>query len=599
MKKKLILLSSALLIIVILMLFSRFIGYYGDWLWFRSLGYGSVFTTILWTKIVLFILFFLVFAAFAWLNIAIARKRGSYTRSLKVPFADRPVRTSDIIFSDRFAKYTWAAIILFLSFIMGSQASGTWETFLKFLHASKFGIADPIFSKDAGFYVFRLPLYNFLQGWYLFSVVVISLAVLTSYFMDQAVGVQGNRFFLNQKARSHLAVLGGLIFLGIALVYRLNLYSLMYSTSGVAYGASYVDVHAQIPAYWAVMVTALIVAILFFLVPFTSKWKFVLYSIGLFFAVLIGFSWIYPSLIEQYVVKPNQLTMETPYILNNIKFTRLGFGLNKVEEKHFPVGPPMTYADLEANDSTIHNIRLWDTRPLLDTYRQLQEIRLYYNFKNVQVDRYHLDGKYTEVAVAARELPVSQLPARARTWINLHLKYTHGYGVVMSPVNEITKNGMPNLIVKNIPPTSGALKITRPQIYYGEQTSQYVLVNTKTKEFDYPKGNEDVYTHYHGTGGVRLSSLFRRLVYAWKFSDINILLTGYVTSKSRIMFHRDITDCERTIAPFLKYDSDPYLVVGNDGRLYWINDAYTTSAMFPYSQPFYGGGKVLRYQLHP
>ncbi len=456
MKKKLILLSSALLIIVILMLFSRFIGYYGDWLWFRSLGYGSVFTTILWTKIVLFILFFLVFAAFAWLNIAIARKRGSYTRSLKVPFADRPVRTSDIIFSDRFAKYTWAAIILFLSFIMGSQASGTWETFLKFLHASKFGIADPIFSKDAGFYVFRLPLYNFLQGWYLFSVVVISLAVLTSYFMDQAVGVQGNRFFLNQKARSHLAVLGGLIFLGIALVYRLNLYSLMYSTSGVAYGASYVDVHAQIPAYWAVMVTALIVAILFFLVPFTSKWKFVLYSIGLFFAVLIGFSWIYPSLIEQYVVKPNQLTMETPYILNNIKFTRLGFGLNKVEEKHFPVGPPMTYADLEANDSTIHNIRLWDTRPLLDTYRQLQEIRLYYNFKNVQVDRYHLDGKYTEVAVAARELPVSQLPARARTWINLHLKYTHGYGVVMSPVNEITKNGMPNLIVKNIPPTSGA-----------------------------------------------------------------------------------------------------------------------------------------------
>ncbi len=591
MKKKLILLSSALLIIVILMLFSRFIGYYGDWLWFRSLGYGSVFTTILWTKIVLFILFFLVFAAFAWLNIAIARKRGSYTRSLKVPFADRPVRTSDIIFSDRFAKYTWAAIILFLSFIMGSQASGTWETFLKFLHASKFGIADPIFSKDAGFYVFRLPLYNFLQGWYLFSVVVISLAVLTSYFMDQAVGVQGNRFFLNQKARSHLAVLGGLIFLGIALVYRLNLYSLMYSTSGVAYGASYVDVHAQIPAYWAVMVTALIVAILFFLVPFTSKWKFVLYSIGLFFAVLIGFSWIYPSLIEQYVVKPNQLTMETPYILNNIKFTRLGFGLNKVEEKHFPVGPPMTYADLEANDSTIHNIRLWDTRPLLDTYRQLQEIRLYYNFKNVQVDRYHLDGKYTEVAVAARELPVSQLPARARTWINLHLKYTHGYGVVMSPVNEITKNGMPNLIVKNIPPTSGALKITRPQIYYGEQTSQYVLVNTKTKEFDYPKGNEDVYTHYHGTGGVRLSSLFRRLVYAWKFSDINILLTGYVTSKSRIMFHRDITDCERTIAPFLKYDSDPYLVVGNDGRLYWINDAYTTSAMFPYSQPFYGGEK--------
>jgi uncharacterized membrane protein (UPF0182 family) len=262
--------------------------------------------------------------------------------------------------------------------------------------------------------------------------------------------------------------------------------------------------------------------------------------------------------------------------------------LNKVEEKPFPVGEPMTYSELKANDSTIHNIRLWDTRPLLETYRQLQEIRLYYNFKNVQVDRYHLNGKYTEVAVAARELPASQLPARAQTWINVHLKYTHGYGLAMSPVNEITNNGMPNLIVKNIPPSSNVLKITRPQIYFGEQTNQYVLVDTKTKEFDYPKGNQDVYTSYHGTGGVRLSSFFRRLIYAWKFSDINILLTGYLTNESRIMFHRDITVRDRTIAPFLRYDSDPYLVVGNDGRLYWIHDAYTTSSMFPYSQPFYG-----------
>ncbi len=589
MKTKLILLSSAILLIAILVGFSIFVGYYGDWLWFRSLSYGAVFTTILWAKILSFLVFFLVFGLFAWWNIAVARKRGSYTRTLKVPFAERAPRLSDIIFSDRYAKYSWAAIILFFSFIMGSQASGTWETFLKFLHASKFGIADPIFSKDAGFYVFRLPLYDFLQGWYLFAVVIISLGVLTSYFMDQAIGVQGNRFYVNKKAQSHLAVLGGLFFLGIALVFRLNLYNLMYSSSGVAYGASYADVHAQIPAYWTVFITSLIVAVFFFMVPYFKKWRYALYSIGLFFAVLILFSWIYPSLIEQYVVKPNQLTMETPYILNNIKFTRLGFGLNKVQDKPFPVGQPLTYAEMKANDSTIHNIRLWDTRPLIETYRQLQEIRLYYNFNNVQVDRYHLDGRYTEVAIAARELPASQLPARAQTWINLHLKFTHGYGLVMSPVNEITEAGMPDLIVKDIPPTSSVLSITRPQIYYGEQTNQYVLVNTKTKEFDYPKGNEDVYTHYHGTGGVRLSDFFRRLVYAWKFSDINILLTGYVTSESRIMFHRNITDCDRTIAPFLKYDSEPYLVVGNDGKLYWINDAYTTSSMFPYSQPFYGG----------
>ncbi len=589
MKTKLLLVSIAILIIALVVVFSGFVGYYGDWLWFRSLGYGAVFTTILWAKILSFLVFFLVFGIFAWWNIAVARKRGSYTRSLKVPFAERAPRLTDIAFSDRFAKYSWAAIILFFSFMMGSQASASWQTFLKFLHATRFGVADPIFSKDAGFYVFRLPFYDFLQGWYLFAVVIVSAGVLISYFMDQAVGLQGNRFSVNKKAQSHLAVLGGLFFLGIAFVFRLNLYNLMYSSSGVAYGASYADVHAQIPAYWAVFIVSLIVAVLFFTVPYFKKWRYVLYSIGLFFAVLIVFSWIYPSLIEQYVVKPNQLTMETPYIVNNIKFTRLGFGLQKVKDKPFPVGQPLTYEEMKANDSTIHNIRLWDTRPLINTYRQLQEIRLYYNFNNVQVDRYHINGRYTEVAVAARELPASQLPARAQTWINLHLKYTHGYGLVMSPVNEITESGMPNLIVKNIPPDSSALSITRPQIYYGEQTNQYVLVNTKTEEFDYPSGSQDVYTSYHGTGGVRLSSLFRRLVYAWKFSDINILLTGYVTSESRIMFHRDITDRDRTIAPFLKYDSEPYLVVGNDGHLYWIHDAYTTSSMFPYSQPFYGG----------
>ncbi len=588
MKTKLVIVSSALLLIALLLLFSLFVGYYGDWLWFQSLGYGAVFTTILSAKILLFIIFFILFGLFAWGNIAIARKRGGYTRSLRMPSAERPIRISDIAFSDRFAKYSWAAIILFFSFVMGSQASGSWETFLKFLHASKFGIADPIFSKDAGFYVFSLPLYDFFQGWYLFAVVIVSLGVVISYFMDQAIGLQGNRFYVNQKTRSHLAVLGGLFFLGIALVFRLNLYNLMYSSAGVAYGASYADVHAQIPAYWTVLVTSLIVAILFFLVPFFNKWKYVLYSVGLFFVVLIGFSWIYPSLIEQYVVKPSELTMETPYILNNIKFTRLGFGLNKVEEEPFPVGQPMTYAEMQANDSTIHNIRLWDTRPLIETYRQLQEIRLYYNFSNVQVDRYHFHGKYTEVAVAARELPASELPARAQTWLNIHMKYTHGYGLVMSPVNEITEAGMPNLIVQNIPPSSSALSITRPQIYYGEQTNQYVLVNTKTKEFDYPSGSQDVYTSYHGRGGVLLSNLFRRLVYAWKFQDINILLTGYLTSESRIMFHRIITDRDRTIAPFLRYDSDPYLVVGKDGKLYWIHDAYTTSSMFPYSQPFYG-----------
>ncbi len=585
MRSKSTIITFLLLIIALLAMSAIFAGYYGNWLWFRNMGFGAVFTTILWAKSLAFVVFFLLSGLFAWGNIAIARKRGVHTRALKVFAPEQQMTLSRIAFSSKYAKYSWAGIILFFSFIMGSRAAAAWEIFLKFLHASKFGITDPIFSKDAGFYVFHLPLYDFIQGWYLFCVVVVLIAVAASYFMDLSITVQENRFSINKKARSHLTILGGFLFLGIALSFRLKLYGLMYSNSGVTFGASYADVHAQIPAYWTVLIIALIVALISFLTPLLNRWKLLLYSIGVYFVVLLGFSWIYPALIEQYIVKPTELTKETPYILHSIKFTRLAFGLNKIKEKPFPVGPPLTYNDIKNNQATVHNIRLWDTRPLIETYRQLQEMRLYYNFKNVNIDRYHFKNKYTEVALAARELSSSKLPVRARTWLNIHLKYTHGYGLVMSPVNEITKDGMPDLIVKNIPPSSNVLSITRPEIYYGEQTNQYVLVNTKTKEFDYPKGNHNLYTSYQGKGGVQLSSIFRRLVYTWHFSDINILLTHYITGKSRIMFHRDITDRDHTIAPFLAYDSDPYLVVGKDGNLYWIHDAYTTSTMFPYSQP--------------
>ena len=301
--------------------------------------------------------------------------------------------------------------------------------------------------------------------------------------------------------------------------------------------------------------------------------------------VLVGFVWIYPYIIEQYRVKPNELKMETPYIMNNIKFTRAAFGLNNIKTETFPVDQNISYKDIQENHHTIENIRLWDRRPLIQTYKQLQEIRLYYDFNSVQVDRYPFE-KYPAVVLGARELPFSEIPDRAQTWVNKHLIYTHGYGIVMNPVNEITPNGMPNLIVKDIPPVATVpLKLNQMAIYYGEETDQYLLVNTKTKEFDYPKGEENVYASYNGKGGVQISSLFRRLVYAWKFSDIKILLTGYLTDQSRIMFYRNITQRDQILAPFLSFDSQPYPVVGDDGNLYWIHDAFTVSNMFPYSEP--------------
>ncbi len=246
----------------------------------------------------------------------------------------------------------------------------------------------------------------------------------------------------------------------------------------------------------------------------------------------------------------------------------------------------MSYDDIKKNEATIHNIRLWDHRPLVQTYKQLQEIRLYYDFNSVDVDRYHFNDKYTQVAVAGRELPPSQLPARARTWVNMHLVYTHGYGVVMSPVNKFTPDGMPDFIMQDIPPKSSTpLRVTRPEIYYGKETDGFAIVHSRTKEFDYPKGDQNAYTFYQGKGGVQISSFFRRLAYAVDLSDVNVLLSSYITDQSRLMLHRRIADRVRTIAPFLAYDSDPYIVVGADGRLYWIQDAYTTSTMFPYSEP--------------
>ena len=567
-------------------LLTLFVSYYGDWLWFENIGFGQVFTTILEAKVLAFAIFFIIFGIFAGANIVIARRWGRPSRPTRVVTSELPHSALGIIFHEAYSSYVWAIIVLSLSFVMGSSASKSWMTFLQFLHRSPFGVSDPIFHRDLGFYLFTLPFYNFFQGWYLSTLFLVAIGVGLSYYLDQAIGVKENSLYIYPRVKSHLGALGGLFSLGIAWTYWLKLYGLMYSRSGVAYGASYSDVYAQIPAYWVLMILALLMAVFLFLMPVIKRWRWVLYTIGAYLVVAIGFSWIYPRIIEQYVVKPNELVKETPYIENNIKFTRLGFGLDKAQEKAFTVNEGMTYKDIQQNQPTIHNIRLWDHRPLIQTYKQLQEIRLYYDFQRVNVDRYQIGNNYTQVALAARELPASLLPTQARTWVNTHLVYTHGYGLVMSPVNEVTRDGLPNLIIKDIPPQSStSTEITRPEIYYGEGTEVFTIVHTRTKEFDYPKGNQNEYASYEGKGGVQISSFFRRLVYAWNFLDPNVLLSNYITGDSRIMFHRTVTDRDHTIAPFLSYDSDPYLVVGDDGHLYWIHDAYTMSNMFPYSQP--------------
>jgi len=585
--KKIILIIAAIL--VALYLLNLFLNYYGDWLWFNSMLYGSVFNTIIIAKVISFTLFFLIFVLYFSIHIRIARKRGVITRGNLFFSDDDPRQIILNIYKGKVVFWLWAVLTMFLGIFMGLYAVGSWSDFLQFIHASSFGIQEPIFGKDVGFYIFKLPVYQFITSWYLSMVVITFIAVLISYYLDNAFSLTGKGYNFPTSVRRHLFIQTGFFVLGISAFYSLKLFNILYSSHGAAYGASYMDVYAQIPAYWIIVILSIGVTLILFLSPIFKKKKIILYAAGVWLLVLIGFVWIYPKMIEQFVVKPNELQKETPYILNNIKFTREAYGLNKIKSELFPVDETITYNDIQENRNTIENVRLWDRRPLIQTYKQLQEIRLYYNFKSVQIDRYHFD-KYTEVALAARELPVSQIPDRAQTWVNEHLIFTHGYGVVMNPVNEILPNGMPNLVVQDIPPTATVpLNLKQMGIYYGEESNQFVLVNTTAKEFDYPKGDDNVYTSYAGQGGVRISNLFRRIAYAWKFSDIKILLTGYLTDQSRIMFYRNITQRDKIIAPFLSYDSQPYLVVGQDGQLYWIHDAYTTSNMFPYSEPISQG----------
>ncbi len=582
--KSIIIIIAAILAVFYLL--KLFLDYYGDWLWFNNMHYGSVFNTMLSARIISFSVFFLAFAVFFSLNIRRAYHNGNVSRNINSLREDDPRKLILTIYHGKTVFWLWGAAALFFSIILSSSAVIHWNDFLQYIHASSFGIKEPVFGKDAGFYVFKLPVYRYLLSQYHSIVIITAIGVLVSYYLDSAISFINNKLSISKRVKNHLFRLIGFFALGISASWFLKLYGNLYSSQGPAYGPSYMTVHAQIPADWAILVMSVVLTILLFLMPLIKKTKILLYATGVWLFILVGFVWIYPGIVEQYAVKPTELSKETPYILNNIKFTREAFGLNKVRVEPFPVDQSLTYQDIIENQSTIENIRLWDRRPLIQTYKQLQEIRLYYDFNSVQVDRYHFD-KYTEVALAARELPVSQIPARARTWVNEHLIYTHGYGVVMNPVNKIMEDGMPDLIMKDIPPiTTTPLTLKQMAIYYGEETDQYVLVNTNAKEFDYPKGDKNVYTDYKGDGGVRISSLLRRIVYAWKFSDLKILLTGYLTSQSRIMFYRNITERDQTIAPFLSYDSQPYLVVGTDGQLYWIHDAYTTSNMFPYSEPY-------------
>lgn len=545
---------------------------YTDYRWFEEVGYTSVLTTEWTMRLAIFFGTAIVFFIFYVINIAIARR-------LTPRFADetsRWVRLAE--FAGKSVTFLLVSAGVLLAFIVGVLAQNNWLALLRYANAVPFGVSDPIFGQDVAFYVFTLPIYRFLVSWGGSAIILTALATGATYLMGLG------RIQWTNAVKAHLSFLGFLFLLINAWSYQLDKYELVYSPRGVVFGASYTDVNAQMPAYNILSILALALAVLLLVNVFVRALKAIGIAVALWILAALVLSEFYPNIVQNFEVKPNEFVKEEPYIRHNITLTRLAYALDGIQEAPFPAEEVLSSADIQRNADTINNIRLQDYRPLLQTYNQIQSIRTYYEFSDVDVDRYTIGGKYRQVMISVRELVTNKLTEKAQTWVNLHLVYTHGYGVVVSPVNEFTADGLPNLLVRDIPPI-GAIEVTRPQIYFGEETKEYVFVKTREREFDHPRGDENAFTMYEGTGGVSVGSWWDRLMFALRFGDLNILLTDALTGEGRVLFNRQIQTRIQRIAPFLMLDKDPYPVIA-DGKIVWIQDAYTVTDKYPYSEPY-------------
>ncbi len=563
---------------------------YVDWLWFDNLGYLSVFTTILTTRVTLFVLGALIFAAVFGINVYLAERFSPKGIS---PEAALNIPLEALTWARRLVVIGLIVAGVLLSIVFGAAASGYWETALRFTNAEMFNLTDPLYNRDVSAYLFDLPFYRFLQGWALGVVIVNALFAVGIYAINFALG--GFQFSLTPTLRAHLSTLGVVFFLLLAIGYWLSLQELLYSARGAAYGAAYTDVVIRQPALRVLIVISIVVAILLAANSFLRWQGLPLAAIGIWFLTLTIGTGLLPAAVQRFQVQPNEFEREETYIERSIEMTREGFALNRIEEQPYDSSPEVITGDIvNDNPGTFENIRLWDHRPLRDIYNQIQFFRLQYSFLDIDIDRYTIDGDYRQVMVGTRELVQSQLDPQAQTWVNERLQYTHGYGAAMSPVTEFTQDGLPEFFLQDIPPepVTGAPHVDVPQVYFGEATDDWVIVRSTTPEFDHPTDAGPVYRSFEGDG-VSISGLLTRVLFAWRFTDLNILITGAITDESQILYFRDIQERVGHLAPFLALDSDPYIVVA-DGKLYWVQDAYTISDRFPYSEPAPNGFNYIR-----
>ena len=579
-----IILALVLFFLIVLPLFTNGVDLLVDWLWFKQEGFRIIYRTTLLTQIRLSGLVGVGFMAVTALNLLIARglarRHGFRVNGGIIEFAalDR--------FGIAVQWLIWAGVLL-IGYLVGQWGMTHWLEYLMAKHPQILGQQDPLFGIDLGFYLFRLPFIWFLYYLALAAVIVCILSAVFLYLVEGGVWVTPRGPKVMGAARAHLMVLAAVLFVVFAYRARLAMYGLLYSPRGLIYGAGYADVHATLPVLRVELFLCLLTAVAFLAGAKWGRVRPALYSVGLLVAVAVLGGSIYPEIVQRFIVSPNEIDRERDYIANAIKFTRQAYALDRFEEREFSAVEDLSLDDIRKNEATFRNVRMWDHKPLLTTFAQLQEIQ------HVDNDRYRIDGVYRQVSLSPRELSAASLPGQS--WINEHLAYTHGYGLCLGPVNEFTNEGLPVLFIKNIPPVSTmSIRITRPEIYYGELGNDYCFVKTRAQEFDYPQGDQNVYTNYQGAGGIPVENFWRRLLFALAFGEKNVLFSGDIQPSSRLMIYRRVLDRAQRLTQFITYDHDPYMVVAKDGSLYWILDGYTTSEMYPYSDPAEGIGNYMR-----
>ena len=580
-------LSLALVLLALFVMLPSVAELYTEWLWFGEVGYQGVFLKSLTARGLVGLAAFLAAFTVLFVNLRFAVRRA---RRPFVVFTGGG-NLQPVVLERRHLGLLALAISGLVALFVAGVTSSQWITVLQYLDATPFGEADPLFGRDAGFYIFTLPFLDLVRLG-LQSVVVLSLAgAAGAYIVAGEITLDQTEVRVAPAARQHLLLLTAAIFTLFAWGAYLDMPRLLTTPSGIVHGASWADVMVRLPVFRITMAVSILAAGAALYAAFASTTWPVVAAVGVYVVAWVG-GGAAAALLQQLVVTPDEQQKEAPYIAHNIAATRTAFDLDAVEERQVSGDALLTADDIESNAETINNVRLWDHQPLLDTFGQIQEIRTYYEFASVDNDRYVVDGEYRQTMLSSRELNSDNLPNRS--WVNERLQYTHGFGVALGPVNQVTEEGLPVLFIQDLPPTSQTdLAVEQPSIYFGELSNDYVLINTNTDEFHYPEGEDNVSTRYDGTGGIEIGGLLRRLLLSLHFQSYEMLVSGQLNADSRVIFHRNISDRVATIAPFLRYDADPYLVIA-DGRLYWMRDAYTVSGNYPYSTPAGNGINYIR-----